>query len=132
MVSTSGTAGPPGAAEPLARVRRVEDLSGLMGERGRTVVVCFSGSWCGSCSLFEPTFEAVAGELADPGRAFALVDTQELPALATAYAIQTVPTVVVLRDGVVVDRINGVVTARELRRRVSAGGTAGAGPTVAQ
>ncbi|STX13119.1 Thioredoxin-2 [Kytococcus sedentarius] len=132
MVSTSGTADPPGVAEPLARVRRVEDLSGLMGERGRTVVVCFSGSWCGSCSLFEPTFEAVAGELADPERAFALVDTQELPALATAYAIQTVPTVVVLRDGVVVDRINGVVTARELRRRVSAGGTAGAGPTVAQ
>ncbi|OLT24132.1 hypothetical protein BJF82_07305 [Kytococcus sp. CUA-901] len=80
VVSTSGTAGPPGAAEPLARVRRVEDLSGLMGERGRTVVVCFSGSWCGSCSLFEPTFEAVAGELADPGRVFALVDTQELPA----------------------------------------------------
>ncbi|WP_374928017.1 thioredoxin family protein [Kytococcus sedentarius] len=110
----------PGSATPGAveRVRRVEELSELMGESGRAVVVCFTGSWCGSCSLFEPVFEAVADELAGAQRVFAVVDTQEVPALATAYSIRTVPTVAVLRDGVVVDRIDGPVSARVLRERV--------------
>lgn len=82
------------------------------------MVVCFTGSWCGSCSLFEPVFEQVAAELGGAHRTFAVVDTQEVPALATAFSVRTVPTVVALRDGVTTDRIDGPVTARELRRRM--------------
>lgn len=108
----------PGGAAPVERLGSVEDLSRLLAVADRSVVVCFTGSWCGSCSLFGPVFEAVAGDLAGVQRVFAVVDTQEVPALATPYLVRTVPTVVVLRGGVVVGRVDGPVTARELTRRV--------------
>ncbi len=89
-----------------------------MAAPGRTVVVCFTGSWCGSCSVFEPVFAQVADEFSGGDRVFTVVDTQEVPALSTAWSVHTVPTVVALRDGVTVDRIDGPVPARELRRRM--------------
>ncbi|OFS06500.1 hypothetical protein HMPREF3099_11080 [Kytococcus sp. HMSC28H12] len=110
--------------DPVRRLGRVEDLAGLLAVPGRAVVVCFTGSWCGSCSVFEPVFTQVAAELGGSAaadsteRVFALVDTQEVPLLATAWSVHTVPTVVVVRDGVTVHRIDGPVPARELRHRL--------------
>lgn len=109
----SGTGGP----GPV-RLRCVDDLAALLADADRTVVVCFTGSWCGSCSVFEPVFAEVAAELGGDARVFAVVDTQEVELLATAWSIRTVPTVVVLTGGVTVDRVDGPVPARELRRRL--------------
>ena len=99
-------------------VRGAAELAELMGGH-RAVVLCLTGSWCGSCSAFDPVFAGIAGEWAEHDDvAWAVADTQVATDLAAALAVRTVPTTLVLAGGRVVDRIDGPVTRRALRQRV--------------
>ena len=64
-----------------------------------TVLIDFWASWCGPCRAFAPVFEAVSD--ANPDICFAKVDTEAEPGLAGAFGITSIPTLMVVRDGVV-------------------------------
>ncbi len=76
------------------------------------LIIDFSAAWCGPCRAFAPTFEAAAERHADV--TWAEVDTEAEPALAEALQIQAIPTLMVLRDGVLILRQLGVVPAAAL------------------
>jgi thioredoxin 1 len=63
------------------------------------VFIDFWASWCGPCQRFAPTYEAVAEANADV--VFAKVDTEAEPELAGSFRIQSIPTLMVVRDQVV-------------------------------
>ena len=63
-----------------------------------TVLVDWWASWCGPCRSFDPTFEAVAEQ--HPDITFAKVDTEAQQGLAGAAGIQSIPTLMVFRDGI--------------------------------
>ncbi len=63
------------------------------------VLVDFWASWCGPCRSFAPVFEAVSE--ANPDICFAKVDTEAEPGLAGAFGITSIPTLMAVRDGVV-------------------------------
>ena len=63
-----------------------------------TVLVDWWASWCGPCRSFAPTFEAVAEQ--HPDITFAKVDTEAQQGLAGAAGIQSIPTLMVFRDGI--------------------------------
>ena len=54
--------------------------------------------WCGPCRAFAPRFEAVAKR--HPDVAFGKVNTEEEQALAASFEIRSIPTLMVLRDRV--------------------------------
>ena len=64
-----------------------------------TVIVDFWASWCGPCMQFGPTFEEVSEE--HPDIVFAKVNTEEQQELAQYFSIQSIPTLMVFRENIV-------------------------------
>lgn len=63
-------------------------------------VIDFWAAWCGPCRQFAPTFERVSE--ATPDVVFAKVDTEAQPELAAAFSISSIPTIMLVRDNVMV------------------------------
>ncbi len=82
------------------------------------VLVDFWAVWCGPCRMVEPVVEQLAHEYA--GRALVgKVNVDENPGVASRYSIMSIPTLLIFRDGKVVDQIVGAQPAPVLRQRLA-------------
>ncbi|MFI9467996.1 thioredoxin [Streptomyces sp. NPDC052492] len=64
------------------------------------VLIDFWADWCGPCKQFAPVYEKAAE--ANPDLVFGKVDTEAQPELAAAFGIQSIPTLMIVRDQVAV------------------------------
>ncbi|SLM64309.1 MULTISPECIES: thioredoxin TrxC [Dickeya] len=72
------------------------------------VVVDFWAPWCGPCVNFAPVFEHVAHENGEKIR-FIKVNTQDEPELSARFRIRTIPTIMLFRQGQLVDMLGGAL-----------------------
>lgn len=79
----------------------------------KVVLIDFWASWCGPCKMVGPIIDEVANET--EGRAkVGKVNVDEEPELAEAFKVMSIPTLVVLKDGVVVKTAVGVKSKQEI------------------
>ena len=75
---------------------------------GITTVVDFFADWCGPCRKLSPILEEVEGELSGKVK-FAKINTDENIEAAKQYQVSGLPTLLVFKDGQVVERMVGLM-----------------------
>ena len=102
----------------MATVNLTEQTFGETVQGSSTVFVDFWAAWCGPCRMFAPVYEKVSA--AHPDTVFAKVDTEAEQGLAAAFGITSIPTLVAIRDGVVLHSQAGALPEQGLTALIQA------------
>jgi len=97
----------------VATVELTKDNFNETIEAGGLVLVDFWAAWCGPCRSFAPVFERVSEQ--HPDAVFGKVDTEAQPELAASFQISSIPTLLVIRDQVVLYAQPGALSESALR-----------------
>ena len=83
------------------------------------VMVDFWAEWCGPCRAVAPVLEEIA-EVSDGDVTLMKVNVDENPGLAARYEIRSIPTILFIKDGAVVERVVGAMPRQALENIVTA------------
>lgn len=83
-------------------VKKISEKEFNKVKESKLAVIDFSAQWCGPCKMLAPILDDVSKEL-NGKVSFFNIDIDENPTLASQFAIQNIPSLVLFKDGEKVD-----------------------------
>jgi thioredoxin 1 len=90
-----------------------------LGKHRELLMVDFWAEWCAPCRAIAPTLEELVRE-ANGAVTLAKVNVDEQPGLAARYAIRSIPTILFVKGGKVIDQVIGAVPKAQLKKKLDA------------
>ena len=84
----------------------------------KPVVIDFWASWCGPCQMMGPVFEELGNELQESVK-FVKVNVDSEPDLASAFKVQGIPTISVVKNQQEIGRMSGFMSKDQLKERIN-------------
>ncbi len=90
----------------MANTVTKENFQAEVMQSDKVVLLDFWASWCGPCKMLMPIIDQVSSEVTD--KKICKINVDEQPELASQFGIMSIPTLVVIKNGVEVNRTMGV------------------------
>lgn len=93
--------------------QKFQSFDALLTEANLPVLVDFYATWCGPCQMMAGILEQVNARL-NSRLKVVKIDTEKYPKLASRYQVSALPTLVLFKNGQVVNRLEGVLPVEQL------------------
>ncbi|WP_368251881.1 thioredoxin [Enterococcus sp. 2201sp1_2201st1_B8_2201SCRN_220225] len=84
------------------------------------VLIDFWATWCGPCRMQAPILDQLANEYEEDELKIVKMDVDENPETPSQFGIMSIPTLLLKKDGEVVEKVVGVHTKEQLQQLVQA------------
>ena len=100
----------------MANKQQFNNFEELLSGSDLPLLVDFYADWCGPCQMMAPIIEQVNAQMQQ--LRVVKIDTDKYPEIASKHHIHALPTLVLFKQGKPVDRIEGVMPAEQLIKRL--------------
>ncbi len=95
------------------------NFESIVNNGSNPVLVDFWAPWCGPCKAIAPILDELAEEMSDKIKV-GKVDVDENQEIAARFNIRAIPTLIVFKNGAVVDQIVGMTSKNDLKSKLNA------------
>ncbi|BFT68874.1 MULTISPECIES: thioredoxin [Paenibacillus] len=95
-------------------VNQISDATFQSETSSGTVLVDFWAPWCGPCKMIAPILDELSAEVGDKAK-IVKINVDDNPESAAKYNVMSIPTLLVFKDGQVVDQLVGVQPKEKLK-----------------
>lgn len=81
--------------------------------KNEITVIDFWAAWCGPCKMLGPIIDELS--ISNTDITIGKVNVDENSVLSSSYGIKSIPTIIFLKNGVVVDKVVGIKSVKELQ-----------------
>jgi thioredoxin 1 len=100
-------------------VNHISDATFQSETEAGTVLVDFWAPWCGPCKMIAPILDELSAELGDTAK-IVKINVDDNPESAAKYNVMSIPTLLVFKDGQVVDQLVGLQSKEKLKAVIAA------------
>jgi thioredoxin 1 len=105
----------------IINISNAESFDKVIGQSQKPVLVDFWAQWCGPCKAIAPILVDLSKEMSDSVQ-ITKVDVDSNAELASRFNIRAIPTLLIFKDGNVVDTVVGLTSKEALKAKIEKAG----------